>query len=54
MSYLHSKSRTAARHARLRRKLSRRVPAPLGRRLAQDAENEMLRGRVGVRNAWVR
>jgi hypothetical protein len=35
-------------------RLARRVPRPLSRRLAIDAENTKLRGQVGVRNAWVR
>ena len=35
-------------------RLARRVPRPLSRRLAIDAENVKLRGEVGVRNAWVR
>lgn len=35
-------------------RLARRVPRPLGRRLAIDAHNTRLRGEVGVRNAWVR
>jgi hypothetical protein len=35
-------------------RLARRVPHPLSRRLAIDAENTKLRGEVGVRNAWVR
>jgi hypothetical protein len=35
-------------------RLARRVPRPLSRRLAIDAENTRLRGQVGVRNAWVK
>jgi hypothetical protein len=35
-------------------RLARRVPRPLSRRLALDAENTKLQGQVGVRNAWVR
>jgi hypothetical protein len=35
-------------------RLARRVPRPLSRRLAIDAQNTKLRGEVGVRNAWVR
>ena len=38
--------------ARLRR-LSEQVPRPLSRRLARDAENEKLRGHVGVRVSWI-
>ena len=43
---VHDESRLA--------RLARRVPRPLSRRLALDAENTKLRGQVGVRNAWVR